>query len=169
MNKILAVMLVALATGSAQGAIKDKYISDAVSVTWQNTEDYRDVRTANGIKKRYQQRVFDQLERYLHQEIPKVILEDQTIKLTIHNLDLAGDVLPMYIDHQDIRVIKNIYPPMIDIEYQLLAADGSVIKSKREKVRDIGFNLGSHASLRHENLHYEKAMLKKWLRKQFKS
>lgn len=133
MNK-LAVVLAGLLAFNLSAQIKPQHLNAAVSVKWQNPDKYRDVKSANGIQKRYRQQVLDSLERYLHQELAKVIASGQKVEVTVYNLDLAGDVLPMVIDH-----------------------------------RDMGFNSGSNSLHRGDELHYEKAMLKKWIRRQVKS
>ena len=167
--KMLILMLASLLVFNVQAEVKEKYLNPAVSVTWQNPENYRDIDAGEGNQRHYQQRVLDTLERFLHQELPKALNTGQTIKVVVHDLDLAGDVLPMVIDSRDIRVIKSIYPPMVDIEYVVLASDGSVVKSERTKFRDMGFEFGS--SMRHGvgNFAYEKTMLKRWIKKQLKS
>lgn len=137
--------------------------TDPVMIDWIKPEKFRDVDTANGNKKRYQARVMKELEKYIQQELPKFLNDGQRIKLKVYDLDLAGDVRPMMAAGNDIRVIKSIYPPMIDIEYSVVDNNGKVIKEQRKRFRDMAFNMGSPL-VASKQLGYEKAMLKKWMR-----
>lgn len=168
MNKVV-LLLAALLAFNLQAGVKPEHLNAAVSVKWLNPDKFSDVRASNGIDRRYQQRVLDSLERYLHKELPKVIAAGQKVEITVFNLDLAGDVRPMVIDHRDVRIVKSIYPPMIDIEYKLIANDGSVVKTSRRKFRDMGFEMATQVLRGSDNLGYEKAMLRKWIRKEIQS
>lgn len=161
--------LASLLVFNLQAEVKPEHLNSAVSVTWHNPDKFLDVDAGEGNQKRFQQRVLDSLERYLHQQLPKVIADGQTIKITVHDLDMAGDVRPWVINNQEIRIIKSIYPPMIDIEYSLFAQDGSLIDSARTKVRDMGFALMTNIGSRSNSFAYEKTMLKSWMKKQLKS
>jgi hypothetical protein len=148
--------------------VAPKYLNDAVSVTWVAPEKYRDVDSANSNKRKYKQRVLDDLEKYLHKELPRYLTNGQKIMLKIHDLDLAGDIRPMMGRADDIRIVKSNYPPMIDIEYTVINQDSTVSKTQRKRFRDVTFNMGS-ASSTAKSLGYEKAMLKKWMRNELKN
>ena len=136
---------------------------DPVSIDWIKPEKFRDVDSANSNKKRYRARVIKDLESYMQQQLPKFLNTGESITLKIYDLDLAGDIRPMMGAGNDIRVVKSIYPPMIDIEYSLVDQQGKVIKEQRKRFRDIAFNMGSPMTTS-KSLGYEKAMLKKWMR-----
>ncbi|OIQ47536.1 MAG: hypothetical protein BM565_06005 [Gammaproteobacteria bacterium MedPE] len=136
---------------------------DPVSIDWIKPEKFRDVDSANSNKKRYRARVIKDLESYMQQQLPKFLNTGESITLKIYDLDLAGDIRPMMGAGNDIRVVKSIYPPMIDIEYALVDQQGKVIKGQRKRFRDIAFNMGSPMTSS-KSLGYEKAMLKKWMR-----
>jgi len=160
-----ALTLISVKDINAQ--VAPKFLNDAVSVTWVSPEKFRDVDSAHSNKRKYKQRVLDDLEKYFHKKLPRYLTDGQTITLKVHNLDLAGDIRPMMGQASDMRVIKNIYPPMIDIEYTVSNKDGSVSKTQRKRFRDIAFNMGA-ASNSTKPLGYEKAMLNKWMRNELK-
>lgn len=165
--KVSVILLMMVVSNIANAKIDAKYLNEAISVAWVNPEKYRDVDTANFNRVKYQQQVMDDLEKYLHKELSNYLLDDQTISIKVHDLDLAGDIRPIIGKGHDIRIVKSIYPPMIDIQYSLADSKGKVVKTHRKKYRDMGFNVSS-ISLNRDSLGYEKAMLKKLLRREFK-
>jgi len=166
--KKLGFMMLAVCTLSVAAQGKDKYIHPSVTIVWDNPENYRDVDVSNGLQSRYRQQVLDNLERYLHKELPKYLTPQQRIKVTVFDLDLAGDVRPMVIPHSDVRIVTSMYPPMIELEYIVFDSQGGESKKSREKIRYMGFNIGSSLARSGKMLSYEKLMLKRWFAKALK-
>jgi len=163
------LLVIAVTASFVVGAkIKPSDINPAVTVVWDNPQDFRDVDAANGIKSRYLERVLTDFERYFHRELPKHLETTQKITVTIFDIDLAGDIRPMLIQGNDVRLVSSMYPPMIDLEYVITDLDGVVIKGARRKLRDIGFNIGSASTRTEQALAYEKQMLKRWLTREFR-
>jgi len=164
------ILLVIAATASfiVNAEIKPRDINPAVTVVWDNPQDFRDVDAANGIKSRYLERVLTDFEGYFHRELPKYLESTQKITVTVFDIDLVGDVRPMLIQGSDVRLVSSMYPPMIDLEYIITGPDGTVVKSSRRKLRDIGFNVGSTSTRTGQALAYEKQMLKRWLAKELR-
>jgi len=165
--KIVVALLMMVVSNMVSAQIDAKYLNEAISVTWFNPEKYRDVDTANMNKTKYRQQVMDNLEKYIHKELASYLLDDQTVSIKVHDVDLAGDIRPIIGQINDIRIVKSIYPPMIDIEYSLLDSKGKTVRTNRKKYRDIGFNISSMTTSRH-SLGYEKAMLRKLFRTEFR-
>ena len=135
-----------------------------VKLQWKNPEQFRDVKAANESQKRYQQRVFDTLERFLQKKTAVLLAGGQSLELTVHDLDLAGDVLPMVgPHHQDIRVIRDLYPPRVDIEFTLYDKQGKVLAQHRDKLKNLGFLTGMSTYRERQTLGYDKALLQEWI------
>lgn len=137
-----------------------------IKVNWQHPEKYSDIRPSSGTKKSYQKRViaaFDKIWADFAEKLPV----GHTLQVTVKDLDLAGDVNPMYrIDHSDIRVIKEIYFPRMTFDYQLLDSTGQVVAAEQDvKVKDMGFMNSSPIGLGNTEFIYEKQMLKNWFQK----
>ena len=56
----------------------------------------------------------------------------------------------------------------MNFSYQILDADGSVIKSDDVVVKDMNFMSGSSLKYRNKSLGYEKKMLDEWFNETFK-
>lgn len=137
-----------------------------VQVSWQQPEKFTDIRPANSTKKAYQERVIKAFDK-IWAEVAKDLPAGYQLAVTVKDLDLAGDVNPMYrIDHNDVRVVKDIYFPRMTIDYRLTDASGQQVDTGQDvKIRDIGFMSSQPAGFRSDEFGYEKRMLKDWYRK----
>ncbi len=84
--------------------------------------------------------------------------------MTVTDVDLAGDMRPTFgATADDLRVIKDLYPPRITFSYQVLEND-KVIIAGDEKLSDMGFMSGIQ-SVNDKPFMYETKMLSDWLKK----
>ena len=67
---------------------------------------------------------------------------------------------------RDTRIVKDMYPPRIELDFRLLRADGTVEKEGARKLRDSSFLWGS-SPITQESMRYEKGLLDDWLKKEF--
>lgn len=135
-----------------------------VEVKWSNPDKYSDIDAGEAHRKHFKERTFKSFEKHFA-ELAATLPEQQKLILDITDVDLAGDV--NFGGMKRIRVIKSIYFPRINFNYQLLNADNTVIKGEEVSLKDMGFI--SHTSLRYRNetLNYEKEMLDDWFKKTF--
>lgn len=68
---------------------------------------------------------------------------------------------------QDVRVVKDIYPPRVSLDFKLLDAEGKVISEGKRQLRDLSFQM-TVALPSSDPLRYDKEMLSNWLRQEFK-
>jgi len=127
-------------------------------VTWTEPDKYRDIRPGEENRKRFQERVFKNLEEHFS-ELAAKLPADQVLKINVTNLDLAGDVR---VGMREIRVVKDLYFPRMDFSYQLLNADQLVVKEEQVDLKDMSFLMGSNMRYRNDSFGYEKKMLDDW-------
>ncbi len=135
-----------------------------VKITWQNPKDFRDVKAVSDIQSRYETRTFETLTKGLNKEAIKILKPEQKLELVVTDLDLAGDVRPTFgATMNDIRLVKDIYPPRITFSYTIFEND-NVIMVGNEKLVDMDFihNIG-HMS--NKPLRYENKLLADWMKK----
>lgn len=162
MRTLLPLMLSVVLSANALAAQQEA----TVKVNWQNPEKYTDIRPSSGSKKVYQKRVISAFDK-IWADLSKKLPAGHSLVITVKDLDLAGDVNPMYrIDHNDIRVIKEIYFPRMTFDYQLLDSTGQVVMAEQDvKIKDMGFMHSSPIGLGNSEFVYEKQMLKNWFQK----
>lgn len=110
----------------------------------------------------------DQLRRHLVAQAARMLPADQTLSLTITDVDLAGSYEPRQSYGNEVRIVKDVFPPRIDLRFRLARADGSVVKEGERVLRDPAFLMGMNSRYSADNLRYEKAMLDDWLEREFR-
>jgi hypothetical protein len=108
------------------------------------------------------------LREHLVKEVARRLPADQALSVWITDVDLAGQYPPGGSGARDVRVVKEIYPPRIDLRFRLTRADGSTVKDGTRTLRDSGFLSSGGPADRQDALRYEKAMLDRWLEDEFR-
>jgi hypothetical protein len=108
------------------------------------------------------------LRRHIEREAPGRLPQGARLKVHVGNVDMAGEYWPVAggTAARDMRIVKDEYPPRIDLEFELLRGDGSVERSGRRELRGAGF-LQYQGLMSYEPLRHEKNLLDGWLRKEF--
>ena len=63
----------------------------------------------------------------------------------------------------DVRIVRDIYPPRIDLRFKLLDADGKLLREGSRQLRDATFMMRPDL-YPNDPLRYEKTLLDDWLR-----
>ncbi|GIU16230.1 hypothetical protein TUM4644_00060 [Shewanella colwelliana] len=135
-----------------------------VKITWQDVDSYRDVKAVSDIQSRYEKRTFETLTKNLNKEAAKHFKPNQTLEMVVTDVDLAGDVRPTFgATTNDLRVIKDLYPPRMTFSYKVLDGD-QVIVAGDEKLTDMSF-MHTTGIRSDKPLSYESKMLADWLKK----
>lgn len=144
----------------------------SVEVEWKSPEEFTDIRPANESRKGFRKRVFKRLEKFLT-EYAESLPEDQILKITFTDLDLAGQVWPANFtglvanNVNDVRIIRRVDIPRMEFAYQLVDANQAVLQKGEVKLKDLGFQERFNPAFRSEELRYEKNMLRLWFRDEF--
>ncbi len=134
-------------------------------VTWTDYKSYRDINEGNDGRKQFRERTFKDFEKHFA-KLAATLPEGQVLKIDVTDVDLAGDTHLAGINRT--RIVKHMYSPRMNFSYQLLDANGKVLKSDEVVVKDMNFMSGSNLKYRNKSLGYEKKMLDDWFEKTFK-
>ncbi|WP_426688185.1 DUF3016 domain-containing protein [Rhodanobacter ginsengiterrae] len=105
------------------------------------------------------------LKAYFIQRAERILAPGQRLDITVTDVDRAGEYEPWLGPNlSDVRIIKDIYPPRIDVDFTLHDAAGKVLRQGSRKLRDPAFPRNSVANDQ-DPLRYEKAVIDRWLRK----
>jgi len=137
-----------------------------VKVNWLHPEKFSDIRPATGTRKAYQERVIKAFDKILG-DITEKLPAGYSMEFNVKDLDLAGDVNPMYrLNNTDVRVIKDIYFPRMTFDYVLFDQNKQPVQQGTDvKIKDMGFMTSSHIGYQNREFAYEHEMLKKWFNK----
>ena len=134
-------------------------------VTWTDYKSYRDIDEGNDGRKQFRERIFKDFEEHFA-KLAATLPAEKTLKIDVTDVDLAGDTHHAGVNRT--RIVKEIYSPRMNFAYQVLDADGKVIKSDEVVVKDMSFMSGSNLKYRNKSLGYEKKMLDDWFKETFK-
>jgi hypothetical protein len=162
---ILIGALAGLAAMSAVVAAEAPAKTNArVEVIFSSPEKFTDVRDSYTASDRGRDGILDQLRDFLVSRADKYVSPGEKLTVTFTDIDLAGDFEPWRgADGMDIRIVKDIYPPKMDLEFKLTGADGAVVKEGRRQLRDLAF-MSKLSINRSDMLRFEKALLDDWLK-----
>ena len=142
---------------------------ERAEVVFSHPEKFADVREDNMGSDKGRDAILEQLKDYIVSWAKTHVPEGQKLAITVTDVDMAGDFEPWRGPQMtDVRVIKDVYPPKIDLEFKLTGTDGKVVKEGKRQLRDLAF-LMKVSLPRSDELKYEKALLDDWLRSEFKS
>lgn len=152
---------VALATSADKAA-------SSVQVTFAEPENFTDVKDDYMDTDRGRDAVLDELKEHMQARAGKYLTTGQRLEIVVTDVDLAGDFEPWRgpnFDH--IRIVKDLCPPRVSLQFRLLKADGTVLSEGKRQLQELGY-LMTIAMPTWDPLRYDKEMLSKWLRQEFR-
>ncbi|QQX82637.1 DUF3016 domain-containing protein [Shewanella sp. KX20019] len=161
---LLSGYMLSASTWAADEAIANPVTENGiVKVEWQEPKSFRDVESGSEIQSRFEKRTFEELTKNLNKEAAKILKPNQKLEMVVTDLDLAGDVRPTFgATVNDLRVVKDLYPPRITFSYRVIEGD-RVIIAGNEKLTDLNFMNSIHKNSTRPN-RYENALLTSWLK-----
>ena len=139
----------------------------AVEVKFGDLKKFRDLRVSVWTTDKERQHLADELKRHIEATAPARLPADTRLAVTITDVDMAGEYPPVTGPmSRDIRVVKDVYPPRIDLDFRLTRADGSIEREGRRELRDAGF-MWNQSPLTRDTLAFEKGLLDAWLQREF--
>lgn len=152
------------AIGSALAADAVHKAGGQIEVAFASPEKFTDVRDAYTPSEVGRQAILDQIRDYMMKVGQNYVPAGQSLNVTFTDIDLAGDYEPWRGGpNMDIRVIKDVYPPRIDLTFKLTGADGAVVKEGKRQLRNLAF-MADYAINPRDTLRYEKRLLEDWFK-----
>jgi hypothetical protein len=107
------------------------------------------------------------LRDFLVKEAEQRLPADQKLVINVTDVDLAGWYDPRQLISREVRIVRQDRPPRVNLDFRLLAADGSVLKEGQRNLWDPSFMTSPTLGFGSDNLRYEKAMLQEWMIREF--
>lgn len=172
MKRILnpSALLVAAALSLASpfaAAVSTRADAPSVVVTWSNPADFSDARYNPGYPGQPPERWLGTLARYLQQRATPRLAPGEHLDVTFTDVQRAGITEPWRGPlWNDIRIVKDLYPPRIDLRFTLTGANGEVLDEGTRSLRDLAF-LHRAQRLGGDPLLFEKRLLADWVQREF--
>ena len=155
-----------LGAGAAHGFDPTKPLPKT-EVVFFEPEKFTDVRDSSGGESESGRKaLLDELRTYLVKAANRLLTPGQVLKITVTDLDLAGEFEPWRGFSPDVRVVRDIYPPRIKFAFRLTDAAGEILAQGDRDLHDMDFMMKLSIN-RDDARRFEKALLDDWLRKEF--
>lgn len=178
-GKLLIPIAFALLAGCAQGKVRDvtdpgapRALADVggpVSVSWTDPAQFSEIRLTQSRFDAVRGDWVNRLATHLQKRASKRLPDGERLEVLITDIDLAGEFEPQSSrNFQSIRVLRDMYPPRIELKFKRFDAQGQVIAEGERKLRDMSYLTNISMANRNDSLRYEKRLLDDWLRKEIR-
>jgi hypothetical protein len=135
-----------------------------VNVIFDHPENFTDVKDSNMPTDSGRDAILSRLREFLVREASRTLPAGDDLTITFTDIDLAGDFEAWRGPQWDeVRVVKDIYPPAFKFTYSITDSSGKVLKQGTENIRDLNFQTRLVLDTS-DTLRYEKDILKDWVR-----
>ncbi len=136
-----------------------------LSVSFVNPESYTDAAYSHAYASEkdlaaVEHDIRQHLDRLAERKLPR----DDTLRIEVLDIDLAGRFEPLRLRGQDLRVVRDITWPRMTLRYTLSRGD-QVLASGEDRLVDMNFMMSVNIYASSDPLRYEKAMLDDWFDK----
>ncbi|TXH92201.1 MAG: DUF3016 domain-containing protein [Thauera aminoaromatica] len=148
----VAAMLLSIASATA---------SAGVTVAFAEPGRYADAGASEGARTR----TLAILERHIRAAARPCVGDDERLTVKVMDVDLAGEVDWSRSDAIELRVLREVGAPRIELDWVLADGRGQVIAERQEQVSDMEYlRKAARANFSRELLPYERLMLEDWSR-----
>ncbi len=141
-----------------------------VQVQWTDPAQFTELRQSNNRWEAQRGDWVTSLAEHLRKSATRQLPPGQKLDVTITDIKRAGDFEPWHgAQLDDVRFMRDIYPPRISLQFTLSDANGHVLDQGERKLSDIAYLMNS-GLLRNDTdpLRYEKRLLDNWLRRELR-
>ena len=136
-----------------------------MEVNFQSPEEFTDMNRSYSSLKEADRGYLSELQRHIEQRGASRIPAGHTLAVTITDVDMAGQFEPERgAQFTDVRMVRSIYPPRIDLNYRLTDQNGAVVSEGERQLRNQSFEWTASPVDQHDPLRYEKALIDDFLR-----
>ena len=108
------------------------------------------------------------LARYLRQRAAARLAPGQSLDVTLTDIRRAGNYESWHGPRgNDVRIVRDLYPPRIELRFVLHGVDGAVLAQGERKLSDLGFLQDATRLDDSDPLRFEKSLIDDWLRREF--
>lgn len=140
-------------------------VEGPVAVSWTDPAGFTELRNS---RNRFEARRGDwvrNIARHLARRAERELAPGERLEVEITDIERAGEyeMATGYSDH--VRVIRDIYPPRIDLRYTRFDDQGNVVDSGERELTDLGFLARGGGSVgMGDPLRHEKRLVDDWIR-----
>ncbi|QJR15159.1 DUF3016 domain-containing protein [Usitatibacter palustris] len=139
-----------------------------VTVTYVDPDKFTDVKYDYIPNAKEREHILGELKKYIEERAAKRLPDGSKLDVTVTDVDMAGgfDMPAGASGLWRTRLVKDIYPPRMNLAFKLTGDDGKTVSEGERKLVDLGFLMGNY-SMSSDMLRFEKKMLDAWISKEF--
>lgn len=154
-------------TGGPGARARAEVAAGAVSVSYDDPARFSEAQAGNDESDAARRAWLDTLCEHLADRAAETLPPGQRLVVQITDVQRAGRYEGWRGPQaSQLRVVRDIYPPRIDLRFERLAADGQVLQAGTRQLRDPTF-LMRPARYPNDPLRYEKVLVDDWVAKEF--
>lgn len=167
--KILIIVVCVLTAGCAhQTAELVKPAASRAEVVFVQPEGFTDCKDESMDTGRAREHILAEIKATIEKLASHCVAEGQHLEIKITDIDLAGDFEPWRnANYSDIRYLRDIYPPRMELEFRLTGAEGKIIREGKRKLQQLGYMM-SIVFPSSDPLRFDKELLHDWMTQEFK-
>ena len=152
-------LLVGVASAEPAGPVKVNFV---------DTDNFTDFTDSYSFPDRGREGYIKELAKFIERRAESRLGGDLHLEVVITDVDMAGEFEPWHGPNlQDVRIVKNLYPPRINLSFRLTRADGTVVAEGNRRLRDLSFMYSVRLN-DSDPLRYEKQLLDDWMSREFR-
>ena len=140
----------------------------AVNVRWGDPNEFAELRYSQNRRIAVQGDWVVELAEYMQKQVAKAVPAGERVDVEILDLQRAGQFEWMRTQNDDVRVMRDVYPPRMTLQFKRTASDGSVISEGARQISDLAYLQGPSPFPSSDPLRYDKRMIDTWIRREFK-
>ncbi len=134
-----------------------------VEVIFDHPERFTDVKDADSPSLDGRNSLLGRIRAFLIRRVASMVPDGDKVTITFTDIDLAGEFEPWHSGPNNIRVLKENYPPAFDFTYLVTDRSSQLVRRGSERLRDVGYlDRASVNSI--DSLRYEEDILGEWAR-----
>lgn len=137
-----------------------------VAVSWTDPSLFTEIRhSRNRFEARHGDWVRD-IARHVAKRSASALAPGETLEVEITDIKRAGEFEPAAGRSDHVRIVRDIYPPRIDLSYTRFDASGQIVDSGARELTDLGFlqRAGGTVAMG-DALRHEKRLVDDWIRR----
>jgi DUF3016 family protein len=108
--------------------------------------------------------ILAEMREFIVKRAGQYLPDGQHITITVTDVDLAGEFEPWRGPQwDDVRIVKDIYPPRIKLAFRIVDAEGNTVKEGERDLTDLSFQMRLSID-QNDRLRHEKDLLDDWMR-----
>ena len=162
---IIAVLMSVTTALPISAAPKASTADSLIQVEFVNPEKFTDLKADASGSRKGQDSYLQQLKGYLIRQAGSQLPQGQRLSVSITDINMAGEFEPWHGQSlTNVRVVKDQYPPRIDLSFKVTDAKGKIIREGSRELKNLSF-MRDAAINRQDPLRHEKKLLDDWLRR----